>query len=446
MGKNSKRRREARRRRTTGSSTGPQPQAAGGEGSPLGQEAADVEESSVFVELQVATELIRIGEGRLRADLRGRAADLVRRLEPLPAPSLRRVVDEVVARIIESRVASGWCPDDFDQLLLREGVPTDRPVLAAWLRADLRTSDPDGVWRDQVERFDPGAVQAAGDVSRIAAAMHLGALLQAQNGLPVITTRRTRRGVVQRAATPADSELTRKLATVRGLLAKAESTTFDEEAEALSAKAQQLISRYALERLIDDAASGATGATGADIAGPTARRVWLEPPYVGAKAQLVHVVALANACRAVYSDPPGVCTVVGADADLDAVELLVTSLLVQAGSAMLRHGRAVDAAGTSRTRSFRQSFLMAFAMRIGERLSETAEQVLHDSGHEAALLPVLRSREEAVEAAFEALVPNIRTKTSTVSNGAGWRAGQAAADRASLDVRRRIAEGDERAG
>ena len=40
------------------------------------------------------------------------------------------------------------------------------------------------------------------------------------------------------------------LAWVRGLLAKAESTQFPEEAEALSAKAQELMNRHAFERAV----------------------------------------------------------------------------------------------------------------------------------------------------------------------------------------------------
>jgi hypothetical protein len=272
------------------------------------------------------------------------------------------------------------------------------------------------------------------------------ALLQAQRGLPDTTTRSSAwpagdPGSAARATT--DEALTRKLATVRGLLAKAESTTYDEEAEALSAKAQELISRYALERLLEEAA----GTAGPGPAG--ARRLWLDPPYVGAKAQLVHEVAQANTCRAVLSDPPGACTVVGEAADLEAVELLVTSLLVQAGQAMLRHGRRVDASGASRTRSFRHSFLMSFAVRIGERLRETAEEVLHESGHERDLLPVLRSKQLAVEEAFAELVPTTVTRRRSASSAAGWQAGQAAADLASLDVRRPLRAGgrdEERAG
>jgi hypothetical protein len=65
--------------------------------------------------------------------------------------------------------------------------------------------------------------------------------------------------------------------------------------------------------------------------------------------------------------------VVGFQADLDAVELLFTSLLVQANAAMLQAGAKRDAYGQSRTRAFHQSFLIAYATRIGERLSQATE-------------------------------------------------------------------------
>lgn len=66
-------------------------------------------------------------------------------------------------------------------------------------------------------------------------------------------------------------------------------------------------------------------------------------------------------------------TVVGFLADLDAIELLFTSLLVQASAAMLRAGAKRDAHGRSRTGAFRQSFLIAYATHIGERLSQATE-------------------------------------------------------------------------
>lgn len=65
--------------------------------------------------------------------------------------------------------------------------------------------------------------------------------------------------------------------------------------------------------------------------------------------------------------------------DLDAVELLFTSLLVQATTAMLAAGSRQDAHGRSRTRSFRQSFLAAYAQRIGERLASILRPAVHAS-------------------------------------------------------------------
>ncbi len=51
----------------------------------------------------------------------------------------------------------------------------------------------------------------------------------------------------------------------------------------------------------------------------------------------------------------GLATVFGHEPDIAAVELLCTSLLVQADAAMAGAGRQVDALGRSRARSFRQS-------------------------------------------------------------------------------------------
>jgi hypothetical protein len=87
-------------------------------------------------------------------------------------------------------------------------------------------------------------------------------------------------------------------------------------------------------------------------AGPvTARRLWIDQPYVSAKSMLVHAVAEANRCQSVLSESLGFCTLIGEPADLEAVELLVTSLLVQANAAMLRYGQQADRRGASRTRS-----------------------------------------------------------------------------------------------
>jgi hypothetical protein len=222
----------------------------------------------------------------------------------------------------------------------------------------------------------------------------------------------------------------KQLARVRALLAKAESTTYDAEAEALTAKAQELISRYALQRLLDRVSAGTVGSSTA----VATRRFTLDPPYVAAKASLVGAVGRTNRVRTVLFEGAGYCSMVGDPGDLDATELLATSLLVQAHAAMVRHGRQCDGWGTSRTRSFRQSFLYAFASRIGQRLQEAGRAAAAELDPADRLLPVVRAVEAAVEAEFRRQFPAVRTRTTTVSNRAGWAAGTAAADLANLNA------------
>lgn len=225
------------------------------------------------------------------------------------------------------------------------------------------------------------------------------------------------------------------LAKIRGLLAKAESTQFDEEADAFFAKAQELMSKYSLERgALETPPDGPRVRTGG-------RRLWLENPYLGAKSMLVGTVAKANRCRAVLQEDPGFVTVLGEETDLELVEVLTTSLLVQAGKAMLAAGRRVDHTGTSRTRSFRQAFLVSYAGRIGERLNEAAQraeaEVTEEMG-ETRLLPVLAAKEHAVQQLLDQHYPKLATRRVSISNAAGWHAGRAAADLAVLDARRAL--------
>ncbi len=225
---------------------------------------------------------------------------------------------------------------------------------------------------------------------------------------------------------------TRVLEKVRALLAKAESTTFPEEAEALSAKAQELMARHA----IDEAMVGAGAGAGAGE-GPGGVRVPVDDPYASAKSILLSEVASANGCRAVWSKGFGFCTVLGFESDLEFVDLLYTSLLVQATSAMVAAGSQVDRYGRSRTRSFRQAFLLAYAGRIGQRLreAEAASQAAATEDYGAALLPVLTDRSATVAAAEAAAFPRLERRSVSVSNSAGWHAGHAAADLASLSGR-----------
>ena len=217
------------------------------------------------------------------------------------------------------------------------------------------------------------------------------------------------------------------LAKVRALLAKAESTPFPEEAESFTGKAQELMTRHSIDRAMIDAVATTHGA-------PEGRRIHLEPPYIDAKSSLANAVGSANRCDVVLASKLGFITLFGFASDLAVVDVLFTSLLAQATTAMVAAGRVLDRAGTSKTKSFRHSFLISYAHRIGQRLRESAEVSVHEAEatHGPSLLPVLASRDLAVKTATAAAFPKLVTRSQRVSNEAGWQAGKIAADQASL--------------
>jgi Protein of unknown function (DUF2786) len=231
----------------------------------------------------------------------------------------------------------------------------------------------------------------------------------------------------------------RILHRVTALLAKAESTAYPDEAEALTGKAQELMTRHA----IDVAAVEAERGGGARASG---RRIGIDDPYARARVTLLSEVARANRCRAVWSRGLGFATLFGDEGDLDAVEVLYTSLLVQATRAMVvarppgtgggRTGRAAPSGAA--TRSFRQSFLLAYAQRIGDRLRQVAEATATEAAagpRGSGLLPVLARRADAAEAAAAAAFPNLKTFSATSRDADGWLAGRQAADRADLGTK-----------
>jgi uncharacterized membrane protein YgcG len=226
----------------------------------------------------------------------------------------------------------------------------------------------------------------------------------------------------------------RILHRVTALLAKAESTTYPDEAEALTGKAQELMTRHAIDVAAVEAERGGR-------ARASGRRIGIDDPYARARVTMLSEVARANRCRAVWSRGLGFATVFGDEGDLDAVEVLYTSLLVQATRAMVAArpprpglgGRAAPSGAA--TRSFRQSFLVAYAHRIGDRLRQVAEATAAEAAAGpggGGLLPVLARRADAAEAAAAAAFPNLKTFSATGRDADGWLAGRDAADRADL--------------
>lgn len=119
------------------------------------------------------------------------------------------------------------------------------------------------------------------------------------------------------------------LERVRALLAKAESTTFPEEADAFRAKADELMTQYAIDQWMVDAAEA-----GRFVRAEPERRDFSRS-WVGSKFRddlFSMFVAVAEHCRCVvgYRGSHGrEIPVYGLASDLDYLDLLYTTLLVE---------------------------------------------------------------------------------------------------------------------
>jgi hypothetical protein len=379
-----------------------------------------------------------------------------------------RLVDRALPHALQDALghlfADGWQPVDLVRVARREyGDPVAAAVvdMIAGRMREYPASTVDPRWAAQLGQLGAevwwasdaewaGAWAARHGVGRpemIEVAVHSLRLVRALPPLPVLIPPPGRarpdadprpRGAVRPPAPRKPSEASaRTLDRIRALLAKAESTTFAEEAETYTAKAQELMAQHSIDAaLLDASAPGRVE--------PVAVRIGVDAPYEGPKCMLLSVVAEANRCRSVWSKQLGFSTVFGFETDLELVELLYTSLLVQATAAMTAQGPRRDRYGRSSTRSFRQSFLAAYANRIGERLSGATERASAEAAADvggSALLPVLAARDEAVREQVEAVFPTLHQKQMSIRDREGWESGRAAADRASLQPRREIHAG-----
>lgn len=235
-------------------------------------------------------------------------------------------------------------------------------------------------------------------------------------------------------------------ARVRALLRKAESTEFPAEAEALTAKAQDLLTRHALdEAIVIGGADGAAPGGAPPVGGPVVRPVPITATYAAGRAQLLAAVAAANRSTVVWDPAASTAMVVGFGVDLDAVDVLWRSLQAQAELAVAAAGSVTDSRGRSRTRSWRSAFWVAFAQRIGQRLAEQNRSTVAEvAAGPSPLLPVLASRQRQVDETVAREFPRVVRRRRRVSNGDGWSAGHAAANAARLQATSGLASGTPR--
>jgi|SoiMethySBSTD1v2_1073268.scaffolds.fasta_scaffold07163_4 uncharacterized protein DUF2786 len=371
------------------------------------------------------------------------------------------LVDAVLARLLVDGVADvwqrGWQPVDLHRAIERHHGRAGARLSARAVGHEV-ARHPDATvplrWRHQLDAIGadaaspdatagragtggpwavPWPAPRSGDpgparLQAVGLAVATVAALRALPRLPKLGPVPGEQAVPVGAGGPADAGVLRK---VTSLLAKAESTTFPDEAEALTAKAQQLMTRHAIDRAQLEAGRGDEPVAGG-------RRLGIDDPYANPRYLLLAAVADANRCRAVWTRAWGFATVFGDEGDIDAVELLFTSLLVQATRAMVLEPRPAGRSGGG-TRSFRHAFLVAFAGRVGQRLAEAADTVtVEAAARSAALVPLFTARREAADRALGEAFPETRTMRVSARDAAGWQAGVRAADRADLDLRRPV--------
>lgn len=249
----------------------------------------------------------------------------------------------------------------------------------------------------------------------------------------------------------------RKLEQIQALLAQAESTDFPEEAKTFSAKAQELMTRYAVDQAMLEA-------LGKKFAPDKVVHydVQVNGPHEVEKITLLYVIATVNGVMAVRSpkyesawrghiqsvervtkridDNPKargsfrVLHLTGFERDIEATLDLYTSLTVQMTREMLTVGcPAYENKGT-----WTAHFIRGYAVGIQGRLVAARQAVRAQAAKDFVaagggnLLPVLASKEAQVKSEFEERWGGRlgRGRSSYIRGGSGYASGKAAAGRA----------------
>ncbi|HLL66812.1 MAG TPA: DUF2786 domain-containing protein [Micromonosporaceae bacterium] len=219
---------------------------------------------------------------------------------------------------------------------------------------------------------------------------------------------------------------------VRKLLVKAEDPACTPaEAEAFTAKAAELIAKYGI-----DAALLAESQPTTDRVGD--RVIVMDAPYARDKAGLLSNVANALRCKVVHQTRYVAgrkelsLHLFGFGADLDRVDLLYTSLLVQAAHALAVEHVPYD----EHPAAYRRSWYAGYASAIWRRLkaaesrAEHAAQPAESSGRSVAL--VLADRSAVVANAMQNAYPTLGKARARQLSGSGARNGYHAGQRADL--------------
>jgi hypothetical protein len=233
-----------------------------------------------------------------------------------------------------------------------------------------------------------------------------------------------------------------QLNRIRGLLDTAESLAKQgnhEAAETYRNKAIELMTRYGIDHAMAEAAK-----KDGTPEKPEQIRINIPDPYSRDKAILLHHVARGLGAKSIrITGKVKYCHVVGFKSDLERVELLYTSLLLQAFGelAKVKSEDVLPAyrwltSGERRAgrTTFNKAWLMGFAQTVGDRLFEATQRARKDYETEYSTSTdlVLVDRATRVTALYEELHPDARTTPRKLSSWAGQGHGEAAGMRANI--------------
>ena len=369
-----------------------------------GNEGGADEAAFALVELRVTAAVRRLARGKIDdTDLLARTESLLRTAWPHPREVVEVVLADLVSQLAQEVRQGGWGSADLQQLVLRNAGERHLPVLRTALEDPARL------------RF--GTLELLSSGLAVAARLCTAPLLA---------------GEVAADPAKAAHDEHPKLAQARALLAKAESTEYDEEAESLTSKAQELISRYALGRLVE-------GSNDHQVSVPIVRRIWLDAPYTRAKASLVHAVLPPTGAR-----PRAPMRSASPSWSVPAPTL--TRLSYWSRPCWSRRTRrccdtAVPSIATGGHAPVRSGSRSCWPTPLGlENGFGKRPARPRSPWSRGRRLPVLQDHAGRVSAAFEAMVPHTVARSTKIGSHDGWRAGLAAAELALLDVNGKLTE------
>ena len=212
---------------------------------------------------------------------------------------------------------------------------------------------------------------------------------------------------------------------VRKLLAKAEDEgCTPHEAEALTAKAAELMARYGIDRAL-------LGAVRPDTDRPADRVFELDNPWAGIKAHLLAGLASALRCQCILlnrREPGSRVHVFGYLSDLERADILFTSLLVQMARALALEPVPVYG---GRAKAWRRSWMLGYCSAVVARVRAAEEAAVAAAsssadaganGHGPSAAVVLADRAVTVRRHAEQAYPRTR-KTRVTYSGNGYQAG-----------------------